>query len=86
MFYSTRTEDSLRSLKTASSREVDIRLKACSRSQEMTPSPRQRGAKTWTVGHRRRLVINIGGKNLGHKYWGAKILGKYVFRQHSKNF
>src|SRR6218665_824298 len=37
--------------------------------------------------HRRRLVINIGGKNLGHKYWGAKLLGKYVFRPHStKNF
>jgi len=34
---------------------------------------------------RRRLVINIGrGKNLGHKYWGAKGLGKYIFRQHSK--
>src|SRR6218665_2271733 len=35
--------------------------------------------------HRRRLVINIGeGKNLGQKYWGAKIFGKYIFRQHSK--
>ena len=34
---------------------------------------------------RRRLVINIGGKkNLGQKYWGGKILGKYVFRQDSK--
>src|SRR6218665_1651900 len=42
--------------------------------------------------HRRRLVINLGGKNLGHKYWGgqkfgsqilggAKILGKFIFRQ-----
>ena len=26
--------------------------------------------------HRRRLVINIGGKNLGHKYWGCKNFGK----------
>jgi len=24
----------------------------------------------------------MGGKNLGHKYWGAKISGKYIFRQH----
>src|SRR6218665_2818481 len=32
--------------------------------------------------HRRRLVINIGGgKNLGHKYWGAKIWGEFIFRQ-----
>src|SRR6218665_1212490 len=22
-----------------------------------------------------------GGKNLGHKFWGANILGKYAFRQ-----
>src|SRR6218665_1177879 len=31
--------------------------------------------------HRRRLVINIGEGNLVHKYWGAKILGKFIFRQ-----
>ena len=36
----------------------------------------------------RRLVIDIGGwgKNVGHKYWGAQILGKYIFRQHSRIF
>ena len=33
---------------------------------------------------RRRRVINMGGKNLGQKYWGTKILGKYSFRQHYK--
>src|SRR6218665_1930602 len=26
-----------------------------------------------TINHRRRLVINIGGKNLGHKYRGQKF-------------
>ena len=31
--------------------------------------------------HRRRLVINIGEGNLVHIYWGAKILGKFIFRQ-----
>jgi len=30
--------------------------------------------------HRRRLVINIGGKNLGQKYWGGKNLGKIFFQ------
>ena len=32
------------------------------------------------IEHRRRLVINIGGKNLGHKYWGAKNLRKIYFQ------
>src|SRR6218665_1752112 len=30
--------------------------------------------------HRRRLVINMGGKNLGHKYWGGKKFGKIYFQ------
>src|SRR6218665_844245 len=37
--------------------------------------------------HRRRLVINIGGRanSFGSQILGgAKIVGKYVFRQHSK--
>src|SRR6218665_2332421 len=53
----------------------------------MTPSPRQRGAKTWTVGHRRRLVINIGGQKFGSQILGGKNFGKICFQTTlSKNF